>query len=128
MQWEPQPWGEGGKVDCRETEYDGENYMGPMDVEARRADGTRKRGRAEEQRGSRARGYASTSLGDGRHGGSVQDQSDEDERSGPVPAQDPRTASHSSTSGGRFGWVVAGIAKGRGGKRRRALAQCIVNP
>ena len=62
--------------------------MGPVDVEARRAaDGMRKRRRAEEQRGSKARGDAATSPDDEGRGGTFQDQSDEDEWSEPVRAQ-----------------------------------------
>ena len=126
VRWEP--WSEGNEVDVRECEYDGESYMGPMDVEAQRAaENKRKRGQAGVPGSSGARGDASTSRAHGRCVGPGYDASDEDAESEHTPAQDSRDGSHDSASEGRFGWVMAGIRKGIRNKQRRALAQCIVD-
>ena len=84
VRWEP--WSEGDEVDVRECEYDGESYLGPMDVEARRAaENKRKRGHAGAPGSPVTRGGASTSHDNGRRAGSSHDASDEDTAAGSTP-------------------------------------------
>lgn len=126
VEWEP--WEEDGEIDHRELEYDGDNYLGPVDIEARRAAaGIRKRRRASEQRSPDARGGATTPVSDCEHTGAAHDQSDDEEWTEPSRGHATRNTAHCAAQESRFGWVVAGITKGKGLKQRRALAQCIVD-
>ena len=130
MQWEP--WGEDDEIDCREFEY----FTMARTTWARWTSKLDERpmvcASVGEQRNNAVPRHEETQLlrlttrGAGGPFRTKATRTSGQNRCGRRP-QAPCTASHSTTRDGRFGWVVAGIAKGRGVKRRRALARCIVD-
>ena len=115
VQWEQ--WAEGGDVDEGEMAYEGEDWMGPIDHEAlRAAAGARHR--------DARRGRKDVDVG----GGTEIDNLDESDEEWPGSGQvvGGTSAGDGAPQGDTYGWIVAGVAGGRGSKQRKAFARCII--
>ena len=125
VSWEP--WCVNDEVDVRECEFDGEHYLGPMDVEAQRAsESKRKRGRAEEPATPLARGRSSSYRHDGEYSEPSCCTGDADVADGHSTVQSSYNDARDEFSGGRFNWVMTGVRKGARLRQRRALARCMI--
>ena len=93
-------------MDVRECEFDGEHYLGPMDVEAQRAsESKRKRGWAEEPATPLAQGRASIYRHNGEYSEPSCGTGDADVADGHSTVQSSYNDSRDESSGGRFNWV-----------------------
>ena len=120
VQWER--WATGDEVDAREAEYHPEVWMGPEDQEARaaaEAASQRTASQADrEVRRSAAEARKCTAGACNVGGTSTRQRSDDK-----AVTAEAETNGAADADMGRFDGLVAAVAKGKGAKKRKALAE-----
>ena len=120
VQWER--WATGDEVDAREAEYHPEVWMGPEDQEARaaaEAASQRTASQADrEVRRSAAEARKCTAGACNVGGTSTRQRSDDK-----AVTAEAETDGAADADMGRFDGLVAAVAKGKGAKKRKALAE-----
>ena len=119
VQWER--WATGDEVDAREAEYHPEVWMGPEDQEARAAaEAASQRTASQADREARSTAEARRDMAVARNTGGT---SARRRSEGKAVAAGSETGGAADAAMGRFDGLVAAVAKGRGAKKRKALAE-----
>ena len=118
VQWER--WATGDEVDAREAEYHPEVWMGPEDQEARAAaEAASQRTASQADREARATAEARRDTAAAHNTGETSARRRSD---GTTVAAGEVAGGAADADMGRFEGLVAAVAKGKGAKKRKALA------